>query len=187
VLIPLGDVIPSRIRPWGTWTLLALMATGLVASPDWVTLIANLLAAWIFGETVENRMGHVRYLLFAAGGAVMGTLAPQWLGWPPLASPMSASAAAGAIVAAYLVLHPGSRVLVLAWLVTAVDVIEVPSFFFAGLWVIAQCFHALGPFMDITAALLTCASGIAWGLATVWVLRRPVDWGYTPQKNVPKA
>jgi membrane associated rhomboid family serine protease len=202
VLIPLRDVIPSRLRPWGASALILLftaaflvdrlevvlpsrysMAAAFLASPGWVTFVANALAAWLFGETVEGRLGHGRFLLLAAGGAVAGGFAPGWAGRPPLDPAMGASAATGAIVAAYLVLHPGSRVLVLAWLITAVDALEVPVFFFAGLWALAQCFHALSPFTDTTGAFVTCAGGIAWGLATVGLLKRPVDWRYTPRKN----
>ena len=188
MLIPFRDVIPSRIRPWGTWALLVLVATGLVSSPGWVPFVANLLAVWIFGETVESRMGHVRFALFAAGGALVGAFTPYWLGHlPPDYPPLAASAAAGAIVAAYFVLYPGSRILVLAWLITFVDAIEVPAFFFGGLWVLAQAFHVLDPSIDATPALLTCAGGIAWGLVSVWVFRRPVDWRYTPEKNSSKS
>lgn len=194
MLIPLGDVIPCRIRPWGTSALIVLMAAAfatdrvaILASPGWVTFTANILAVWIFGQTVEGRMGHVRFALFAAGGAVLGWQCPQWFGYPVLDPPMGASAAAGAIVAGYFVLTPGSRVLVLAWLITAVDVLEVPAFFFAGLWALAQAFHAMSPFIDTTAVLLTCAAGATWGLGAIWLLRRPVDWGNTPRKGLPKA
>ena len=187
MLIPFRDVIPSRIRPWGTWGLLLLVTTGLAWGADWVPLFANLLAVWIFGETVESRMGHVRFALFAAGGALLGAFTPYWLGHLPPDPSMVASAAAGAIVAAYFVLYPGSRILVLAWLITVVDAIEVPAFFFGGLWVLAQVFHGLGRSIDATSALLACAGGIAWGLVSVWVFRRPVDWRYTPTKNLPKA
>lgn len=188
MLIPLGDVIPSRIRPWGTMALLALLAAGfatdrmaLLASPGWVTFAANMLAVWIFGETVEGRMGHVRFGVVAAGGSLIGCFAPLWLGYPVLDPPMGASAAAGAIVAGYFVLTPGSRVLVLAWLITAVDAIEVPAFFFGGVWALAQAFHAMSPFNDTAAALLSCAAGIAWGWVAVWVLRRPVEWTSDPR------
>src|SRR5262245_40688780 len=157
------------------------------ASPDRVTFIANMLAVWLFGENVEARLGHVRFLLFAVAGALVGSFAPEWLGRPPLEVPMGASAAAGATVAAYLALYRSSRVLVLAWLITTVDAIEVPVFFFAGLWLLAQAFRALGPFMDTIGVLLSCAGGAAWGLVAVWVLRRPVDWSYTPGKTVTKA
>ena len=187
MLIPFRDVIPSRIRPWGTWALLVLVATGAVSGHGWVPVVANLLAVWIFGETVESRMGHVRFALFAAGGALAGALTPPWFGHLPPDPAMVASAAAGAIVAAYFVLYPGSRILVLAWFITVVDAIEVPAFLFGGLWVVAQAFHVLGPFIDATSWLLTCAGGIAWGLVSVWVFRRPVNWDYTPEKRSSKS
>lgn len=192
MLLPLRDVIPSRIRPWVTLAVLALLSVAFatergpsrfLASAGWVTFVANAFAIWIFGETVESRLGHARFLLFCAGAAVLGSLAPGWAGLLPLDPPPGASAIAGAISAAYFVLYPTSRVLVIGWLVTAIDAIEVPSFFFAGLWVLAQLFEALSPLAETRTALLTCAAGIAWGLVTVWVLRRPVDWGYTPGKS----
>ena len=130
-MLPVRDVIPSRTTPWVALTLLGVNAAASIIAwifaPDlagvlivapfvhtgWLQLLSNLGALWIFGETVEDRMGHVRFLIFYVLAGTAAALAHAWAS--PAAGPsvVGASGSVAGIIGAYLVLFPQSRILVL--------------------------------------------------------------------------
>src|SRR5215475_15446676 len=76
-------------------------------------LIANLVALRVFGDNIEDALGHWRYALFYLGGGVAAALTQALLGGP---SPMiGASGAISAVMGGYLLLHPRARILILAF------------------------------------------------------------------------
>jgi membrane associated rhomboid family serine protease len=110
---------------------------------DFMHLAGNMLFVWVFGDNVEDAMGHLRYLFFylccaAAGAVVHAFVLPQ--SEAPL---IGASGAAAGVVTAYLLLHPRVKVWVLAlgriplrlsalWVIGAWIVFQFASFTFAG-------------------------------------------------------
>lgn len=101
-LSPALDAAPAG------WTLL----TSMFVHGGWLHLFGNLLYLWVFGDNVENRLGHLRFLLFyvAAG---LAAAAAQVLAEPGARLPMvGASGAVSGVLGAYLVLWPHARVLV---------------------------------------------------------------------------
>lgn len=200
-MFPLGDVIPSRTTPWVTYGLVGVgvcfFAAGrlsiglgtnawpLLLSPfmnrGWAMFVANLLCLWIFGDNVEDRFGHGRFLLFyLAAAAAAGAVQVLWCG---AVGPTAASSGAiAAIMAAYFVLFPYSRVLVGVFLIVVVDVIELPALFVVLLWT-AVTFAP--PAADLApgagrGAMCALGAGIAIGVIGARALRRPerqrVDW-----------
>lgn len=142
----------------------------------------NMLYLWIFGDNVEDRMGHGRFLLFyvACGTAAA---AAQVAANPASAVPMvGASGAIAGVMGAYLVLYPHSRVLTL--LPFPLMLFEVPAVFLLGLWFVGQFLSGLG-----SSAAAGGAGGIAFwahvmgfvaGIVLVFAFRRPerqrVEW-----------
>jgi len=98
----------------------------------------NMLFLWIFGDNVEDRMGHLGYALFyLAGGLAAG--ATHVLANPSSVVPtVGASGAIAAVMGAYMLLYPGSRIVTLVILVFFVRTIEVPAFTWLGLWFLFQ-------------------------------------------------
>jgi rhomboid family protein len=109
---------------------------------DFMHLAGNMLFIWVFGDNVEDAMGHLRFAVFFLACAAAGALAHS-LFQPESASPLiGASGAAAGIVAAYLLLHPLVKVWVLAlgriplrlsalWVIGAWIVFQFASLFFA--------------------------------------------------------
>jgi membrane associated rhomboid family serine protease len=156
---------------------------GAVGVPEWATLItyqflhggpmhliSNMLFLWVFGDNVEDAMGHLTFLIFyllcgVAGGLAHALLAPD--STLPL---VGASGAIAGVIAAYLMLHPRVRVWVLAFRIVPV---RVPAVLVLGLWVITQ----------LTMIVLSSpADGVAWwahvggmaaGAVLVLFMRRP--------------
>jgi len=119
--------------------------------PVWVTLITamfihggvlhlagNMLFLWIFGGNVEDRLGHLGFLVFYLSCGVFAGLA-QVLAAPTSPIPMiGASGAIAGVLGAYFMLFPRSRVLTLFWFLFWVRLIYVPAVFFLGVWFLMQ-------------------------------------------------
>ena len=157
-MIPLRDVIPSRTAPVVTIALVAANAVTFAFLHP-LAVAANMLALWLFGGTVEDRMGRGRFLVFylVCGATGAG----------------SAAAAVAGVIGAYVVLYPASRIVTLIPVPYLLRIVEVPAGVFAAAWLLAQAVSGGSPVWPL-------ASGVAAGVALVWVFRRPerlrVEW-----------
>ena len=147
----------------------------------------NMLFLWIFGDNVEDRMGHGRYMVFyllcGAGAAFAQTVLTPDSGVPMV----GASGAIAGVMGAYFVLYPRSRILTLLPLFFFVQLVEVPAIFFLGVWFLLQFLQGVGSMA--TAGIHQAAGGVAFwahiagfvtGVGTVMLFRRPerqrVEW-----------
>jgi membrane associated rhomboid family serine protease len=128
----------------------------------------NMLFLWVFGDNVEDALGHVRYLLFylacAAGGAFFhGLVGPD--SQAPL---IGASGAIAGVVTAYLILHPRVKIWILAF---ARIPLRIPAFIVLALWILLQfVMFAAGGEDQISWACHV--GGIISGAVLVLILRR---------------
>lgn len=136
---------------------------------DFFHLAGNMLFLWVFGDNVEDALGHFRFLLFyfacaAAGAAFHGMLAPG--SEIPL---VGASGAIAGIVAAYLILHPRVKVWVLAF---GRFPLRIPAFIPLILWVGFQMLMlSVGDDSNISWA--THVGGIVCGAILIVIMKRP--------------
>jgi rhomboid family protein len=147
----------------------------------------NMLYLWIFGDNVEDRMGHGRYLVFYILCGVAAALA-QTITVPDSVVPMvGASGAIAGVMGAYFVLYPRSRIVTLIPIFFFIQIVEVPAIFFLGIWFLMQFVNGVGSIVSTGAGGL--AGGIAFwahvagfvaGISGVIVFRRPerqrVEW-----------
>ena len=121
-------------------------------------LVGNMWMLWIFGDNIEDVMGHGRYLLFYLLCGVVA-VAAQGLAAPLSQVPMvGASGAISGILGAYLCTYPRAKVLTLLPIFIFFYLVEVPAFFFLGLWFLLQFLQG---WMQYSAAA-GVASGVAW-------------------------
>jgi membrane associated rhomboid family serine protease len=110
----------------------------------WVHVVGNMLYLWIFGDNVEDRLGHARYLLFylfcGAAAALGQTLTDPFSTVPMI----GASGAVAGVMGAYFVFYPQSRVLTAVFLLVFLDVVEIPAIYFLGVWFLMQLFNGVG-------------------------------------------
>ena len=120
------------------WPLTAL--TSMFMHGSWAHLLGNMLFLWIFGNNVEDALGHVRYLLFYLAGGIVATAAQTFvtLAWGSeqdgTIPHVGASGAVSAVLGAYLLLLPHAKVLTLIFFVIR----EVPAIAFLGIWFLFQ-------------------------------------------------
>ena len=142
---------------WGRWLP---MFTSMFLHGGWWHLISNMLALYIFGDNVEDRLGHWRYSLFyILGGLVAG--GAQLLAYRSSPIPtVGASGAIAAVLGAYLVLYPRARVVTLVPIFYFIRIIEIPALIYLGFWFISQLFNGL--FALAAATDVMQAGGVAW-------------------------
>ncbi len=142
-------------------------------------IVGNLLYLWIFGKSVEDRLGHGRFLLFyLLSGA--GAAAAQALVDPLSTVPMvGASGAVSGVLGAYLLLFPYARVLTLLTVGFFIRFVYVPALLVLGFWIVVQLLNGVLT-VSASAAGGPDVGGVAWfahvggfvaGLALLFVLR----------------
>jgi membrane associated rhomboid family serine protease len=142
-------------------------------------IAGNMLYLWIFGNNVEDTLGHGRFLVFylICGGAAA---AAQTLVHPGSAVPMiGASGAVSGVLGAYLLVFPHARVLTLIAFGFFIRFLYVPAVVVLGFWIVVQFLNGLITW-SITAAGRDPGGGVAWfahiggfgaGLVLLFVLR----------------
>lgn len=154
-----GPQVPERL------TLLTYM----FFHGDILHLAGNMLFLWVFGDNVEDAMGHFKFLLFYLACGVFGGLVHAWID-PTSDTPLiGASGAVAGVIAAYLVLHPRVRVWVLA--LKAIP-LRISAAFALGLWIVMQIVMVLVPQVG-PVAWWAHIGGLIAGAVLVVFLRRP--------------
>jgi membrane associated rhomboid family serine protease len=169
--LALGEHLPQFVQKFGAVPVdivgavsegnvagLLTLVTAAFLHGGWLHLIGNMLFLWIFGDNVEDRFGHLRYLLFyLAGGAVASV--SHLVSDPGSTVPtVGASGAVAAVLGAYWFLFPGARVLALVPLGFFIQTAELPARLFLGIWFVLQIMSGL---VD-SALLRNVQGGVAW-------------------------
>jgi len=136
---------------------------------DVLHLAGNMLFLWVFGDNVEDALGHVKFLFFYLACGVAGGLLHAWIE-PTSAVPLiGASGAVAGVIAAYLMLHPRVRVWVLA--LKAIP-LRISAAFALGIWILIQIVMVFLPQVGPTA-WWAHIGGLLAGAVLVVFLRRP--------------
>ena len=110
----------------------------------------NMLYLWIFGDNIEDRLGHFRFIVFYLLSGLIASLA-HIIMLPNSTIPMiGASGAIAGVLGAYFLLYPRAHVLTLVFFFFFVDIIRIPALVFLGLWFVFQVLSSAG------------GGGIAW-------------------------
>lgn len=125
----------------GWYTLL----TSMFMHGGWLHIIGNLWFLWVFGNNVEDAMGHLRFLIFYLLCGVVAALAQIFLAMDSAVPMVGASGAIGGVMGAYIVLYPRVRVHLLVILGIFVTTVAVPAIFMLGYWLLLQ---VLGGFVS---------------------------------------
>lgn len=143
---------------------------------SWFHLGSNMLFLWIFGDNVEDVMGHVKYLVFYLLTAGAAGLA-QVLVDPDSRIPMvGASGAVSGLLAAYIVLFPHGKIRTLVFLGIFVTMVMLPAWIMIGYWIVLQVISGVGSLGAIDeqiggVAFFAHIGGFVAGLALVWFFR----------------
>lgn len=168
--IEVYGIVPASVESLSVLTSMFLHG-------GWLHFLGNMLYLWIFGDNVEDRVGHGRFIVFYLTCGLAATLA-QVVSNPTSVVPMvGASGAIAGVMGAYFVLFPRSRVLTLLPLFIFWELIEVPAIFFLGFWFLLQLLSGVGSVgagQDVSGiAFWAHIAGFATGAVAIFFFRRP--------------
>ena len=117
-------------------------------------LLGNMWSLYIFGDNVEDHLGHLRYIVFYVLCGLASGVSHLLLNMNSNLPTIGASGAIAGVMGAYFILHPYAKILTLIPILFIPWFIEIPAFFFLGFWFILQFINA--------AVVRTDVGGIAW-------------------------
>ncbi len=137
-MIQMVDIYPPNLVP-APFTLI----TYLFVHAGIVHLLANMLFLWVFGDNVEDKLGHLKYLFFYLVCGVAGAIVHIFLNPGSKIPCVGASGAISGIMAAYVVFFPRARIKTLLFFFIFVHVTDIPAFVFIGYWFLVQLFSGI--------------------------------------------
>jgi len=184
-------VVPARaeqmlVSPIGhvSGTLVPLL-TSMFLHGGWLHLLGNMLFLWVFGASVEDRLGHMAYLVFYLTCGIGAGLTHIVTNWGSNLPTIGASGAISGVMGAYIVLFPRSRILTLVPLLIIFFTIRIPAVLMLGYWFFIQFasgLSTLGQANQGGVAWWAHIGGFILGAILVWSLRqgarRPRPVGY---------
>ena len=156
----LVDVAP------GYWTVL----TSMFAHGGWFHLIGNMVFLWVFGNNIEDAMGHVKFVVFYLLCGVAAAAAQVVLNTDSLVPMVGASGAISGVLGAYLLLYPRVRVHTLIILPIYITSVALPAYVMLGYWALLQLVGGAGSLANLErggVAFFAHLGGFVLGLVLV--------------------
>ncbi|MCC6350671.1 MAG: rhomboid family intramembrane serine protease [Candidatus Eisenbacteria bacterium] len=187
--LSLGGALGAFVQWWGLVPLrfsyafagaeplaptLATAFTSMFLHGGWIHLLGNLWYLWIFGDNVEDSLGHWKFLLFYLAGGFTAAAVHLVFNLGSPVPTVGASGAIAAVLGAYGVLFPRARVVTLVPIFVFFQIVALPALLVLGLWFVIQIFTG-------TLSIGASGGGVAWwahiggfvfGMAVVLIGRR---------------
>jgi len=177
------DVLPLFLQLYGVVPAdfsMPTLVSSMFLHGSWMHFLGNMWYLWIFGDNIEDRVGHGRFIVFyllCGAGAALGHVVMDPSSTLPT---IGASGAIAGVMGAYFVLYPHSRVLTLVPLIIIWEIIELPAILLLGFWFLMQLLGAgAGAIADTAStqgggiAFVAHVAGFMLGVAGVFVFRKP--------------
>ncbi len=150
-LIFVYGLVPERLHA-------SSLITSMFLHGGWMHIVGNMWFLWIFGDNVEDSLGHGKYLLFYLLCGVAAALAQVAINPDSRVPTIGASGAIAGVMGAYLVKYPRARILTLVFIVFFITFYELPAWFVLVYWFIIQLFSGVGS----VAYTQLSEGGVAW-------------------------
>lgn len=154
IFVETFGLVPARID-WGNPLTWHPFLTHIWLHGSLLHLISNIWILFIFGDNVEDRLGSFRYLLFYLLGGIAAGISQYIFSSSPNVPALGASGAIAAVMGAYLLFFPNSRVVTFVPIFLFGWFINVRSFVYLGIWFLTQVFSGI-------SSLGVEAGGVAW-------------------------
>lgn len=181
-----GDVVKLKQpyeMPADRADIVSTLFTCMFLHGGWMHLLGNMWFLKIFGNNIEDRLGHVPYLVFYLVGGLLASFG-HWLQDPSSVVPViGASGAVAAILGAYAVTYPHARIHTLIFLIVFVTFWELPALFVLGAWFVGQLLSAQQDLVSGTGqgvAFVAHIAGFVAGAALMPLCRAVIPPPPTP-------
>jgi membrane associated rhomboid family serine protease len=157
------SVIPAELSAAFSASHLKILTVGTLFTSmflhgGWLHLGGNMLYLWVFGDNIEDKLGHARYLLFYFMCGVLSAVAHVVIDPQSTIPTVGASGAISGVLGAYLLLFPRAKVLTVIPIFVFLQFVELPAVLVLGLWFVLQFFSGLASLGYQTAGM----GGVAW-------------------------
>jgi len=155
-------LVPAYFIFWDeiTWATVINKIFSLIISlfihSGWLHLIGNMWYLWVFGDNVEYRLGHLRYLLFYFLCGIIGTSMHIIMNLSSTIPVIGASGCIAGVLGAYFLLSPKAKIVTILPVFIFWTIADVPAFFFLGIWFLIQFLAGYYTLIE------TQSSGVAW-------------------------
>lgn len=174
-LVSFGAVPSYIVNGDRLWTLL----TSMFMHADIMHLFGNMAYLWVFGDNIEDALGHVKYLVFYLLGGLTASfthIASLYATLPSFGQvgldipSVGASGAISAVLGAYLLLYPRARIRTLVFYII-VQIVSVPAFYYLGFWFLYQLMMGVFSLTGLSSGVAFWAhiGGFVAGLVTIKV------------------
>ncbi|MEO0406998.1 MAG: rhomboid family intramembrane serine protease [Cyanobacteria bacterium P01_A01_bin.135] len=156
-------VVPAR---------LSASFAGQVSPAVWITLFTaqfmhggilhlggNMLYLWVFGNNIEDKLGHLRYIVFYLACGVLASLSQWFFSQASTVPSLGASGAIAGVMGAYILRFPKARILTLIPILFFLTTIRIPAIVFLGIWFIQQAFYGIA---SLSVSTTMESGGIAY-------------------------
>ncbi len=165
--------VRSQIPIWGT------IFSSMFIHGGWLHLIGNMVYLWVFGRNIEDRFGHLKFLMIYLIAGIIAVFAQTYIAQDSLSPMVGASGAIAGISGAYLILFPFARIktLILFFFIMAID---LPAVLLLGFWFLLQFFQGVGSLGTLEGGVAYWAhvggflAGIAAALLYKLIRREPL-------------
>ena len=153
------------IAPYFLTTLTSMFIHG-----SWSHILGNMLFLWIFGNNIEDHLGHGKYLLFYLVGGVVATMVHLLSGPSSPVPTIGASGAIAAVLGAYFFLYPRAKIQTLVFFIF-ITIVRLPAWIFLGIWFVMQLFEGtFGAAQGV--AVWAHVGGFLFGVVIAWISSR---------------
>jgi membrane associated rhomboid family serine protease len=163
--------VPQRFLANPAGDFLTLF-TSMFMHGGWLHLLGNMLYLWIFGDNVEDRFGHAKFLIFYLVCGFAATFAQMAFNMDSDVPNLGASGAIAGVLGAYILLFPKAQVRVL---LMGIRVIPLPALVVIGFWIVLQFFSGVGSILGMAeedgVAYMAHIGGFIVGLVLALILR----------------
>jgi membrane associated rhomboid family serine protease len=135
--------------------------TSMFLHAGWFHIIGNMWFLWVFGADVEDRFGHLTYLVVYLICGIGSALTQTYFTWGSRLPEVGASGAIAGVLGAYMLFFPTTRILTLVPLFIIWFTARIPAFVFVGIWFVVQFLSGVSS-LNTTGHAATSAGGIAW-------------------------
>lgn len=172
-IVPIRYSDPTVAAQFSALQQLLPFLTSMFLHGGFLHILGNMWFLYIFGDNIEDRIGHFRYLLFYLLCGIVAGLIHLIANWHSKIPTIGASGAIAAVMGAYVLLYPRARILTLVPIFFFFQFFEIPAFVFLGYWFLLQLLSAGLTSSDI--------GGVAWwahigGFVTGIILVKVFDW-----------
>lgn len=150
----------------------------------WLHLIGNMWFLWIFGDNVEDALGHFSYLIFYLSSGIFAGIVHTFFNWGSRLPAIGASGAIAGVMGAFIVTYPRDRVRTLVFFIWFFKVTYIPAILLIGFWFVIQLFSGVGSVANAQSgggvAYMAHVGGFIFGAITARLFEgfRPIEERY---------